>query len=91
MTMATDVRARPRLVGKAMLRYDQVRETHLLLLPERVVRLNASSAAILTRCDGAATVAEIIEGLEAEFGASGLRSDVMTFLGVAREHGWIEI
>ncbi len=82
--------ARPRLVRKAVLRYDEVRQTHVLLLPERVVKLNASGAAILARCDGSATVAEIVEKLEAEFDATDLTTDVTSFLTVAADHGWVE-
>ena len=81
---------RPRLVGKAVLRCDQVRGSHVLLLPERVVRLNASAAAILARCDGSSTVAEIVAGLEAEFGTSDLTGDVSAFLAEAAGHGWVE-
>lgn len=90
MTDAVALSARPRLVRKAVLRYDQVRQTHVLLLPERVVKLNASSAAILARCDGTATVSEIIEKLQAEFQATGIASDVTAFLTAAAGHGWVE-
>ncbi|MPZ61247.1 MAG: pyrroloquinoline quinone biosynthesis peptide chaperone PqqD [Propionibacteriales bacterium] len=72
-----------------MLRYDSVRQAHLLLLPERVVRLNDSGAAILTRCDGTATVAEVVADLETEFELSGLADDVTAFLDDAVVHGWV--
>ena len=45
---------RPRLVTGARLRYDEVREEHLLLVPEGAVRLNPSAAEVLELCDGAA-------------------------------------
>ena len=35
---------RPRLVTGARLRYDEVREEHLLLIPEGAVRLNPTAA-----------------------------------------------
>jgi pyrroloquinoline quinone biosynthesis protein D len=38
---------RPRLVTGARLRYDEVREEHLLLIPEGAVRLNATAADVL--------------------------------------------
>ena len=38
---------RPRLVDGARLQYDEVREEHLLLVPEGAVRLNATAAAVL--------------------------------------------
>lgn len=90
MTGSTALETQPRLVGKAVLRYDQVRKIHVLLLPERVVRLNDSGAAILARCDGSATVAEIIATLQEKFNAADLTSDVTAFLTAAASHGWIE-
>lgn len=91
MSGPTALDARPRLVGKAVLRYDEVRRTHVLLLPERVVRLNPSAAAILARSDGSATVAEIAATLAAEFDTSNdVTSDVAAFLTDAAGHGWIE-
>lgn len=89
MTAAVDIAARPRLVTKAMLRFDPVRNSHLLLLPERVVRLNATSAAILARCDGSITVGELINVLEEEYGTTGLAADVTAFLAAAHDHGWV--
>ena len=44
---------RPRLVTGARLRYDEVREEHLLLIPEGAVRLNPTAAQVLELCDGA--------------------------------------
>ena len=38
---------RPRLVTGARLQYDDVREEHVLLVPEGVVRLNPTAAAVL--------------------------------------------
>lgn len=87
----TTLDARPRLVGKAVLRYDEVRRTHLLLLPERVVRLNPSAAAILARCDGSATVAEIAAALAAQFRGGDVAGDVTAFLAEAAGHGWVEV
>ena len=43
---------RPCLVAGARLRYDEVREEHLLLIPEGAVRLNATAAEVLELCDG---------------------------------------
>ena len=43
---------RPRLVTGARLRYDDVRDEHILLVPEGVVRLNPSAAEVLELCDG---------------------------------------
>ena len=84
-----DPASAPRLVRKGRLRFDEVRDGDVLLLPERVVRLNTSSAAILRLCDGTRTVAEIIAKLEADFDTPGLGDDVLGFLRDARERGWV--
>ena len=51
--------ARPALRRYARLQYDEVRQKHLLLLPEAFLILNETSAAILALCDGHRTVADI--------------------------------
>jgi len=84
-----DLQATPRLAAKAMLRHDTVRGADLLLLPERVVRLNASSAAILRLCDGSRTVDAMVAQLQADFDAGDLTADVVAFLRDARTHGWV--
>lgn len=84
-----DLQATPRLAAKAMLRHDTVRGADLLLLPERVVRLNASSAAILRLCDGSRTVDAMVAQLQADFDARDLTGDVVAFLRDARTHGWV--
>lgn len=84
-----DLAGRPRLRGPARLKYDKARQTEMLLLPERVVNLNATAAAILRLCDGARTVSEIIGELETAYGQTGLKEDVVEFLGQAADRGWI--
>lgn len=86
-----DLTATPRLATKAMLKHDNVRDVELLLLPERVVLLNKSSAAILGLCDGSRTVRQLVEQLERDFDATDLASDVMTFLKDASGRGWVVV
>ena len=79
----------PRLALGAVLRHDDVRGQDILLLPERMVKLNESGAAILGLCDGRRSVAEITEELERRFAAAGLQADVVEFLAAFAEHGWV--
>lgn len=79
------------LTGKARLRFDRVREETVLLLPERIVKLNATGAAILRLCDGLCTVQEIISELEGRFEQSGLEPDVLAFLQDVIGKGWVEV
>ncbi|WP_223838435.1 pyrroloquinoline quinone biosynthesis peptide chaperone PqqD [Saccharopolyspora pogona] len=84
-----DLTATPRLATKAMLKHDSVRDAELLLLPERVVHLNASGAAILRLCDGSRTVRQVVSQLEHDFEATGLANDVVAFLQDAHGLGWV--
>ncbi|CAM3881559.1 pyrroloquinoline quinone biosynthesis peptide chaperone PqqD [Cohnella lubricantis] len=82
--------AKPRLRRPARLKYDSLRQTELLLLPERVVSLNATAAAILRLCDGQRTVSEIVGELESAYGQTDLKGDVLEFLMLAADRGWVE-
>jgi pyrroloquinoline quinone biosynthesis protein D len=67
---------RPRLTTGARLRYDEVREEHLLLVPEGAVRLNASAAAVLELCDGERSVEDIVSVLSERYPDVDLGGDV---------------
>jgi pyrroloquinoline quinone biosynthesis protein D len=59
--------SRPRLARHVKLTFDRTRQRPILLLPETVVVLNGTGAAILERCDGKRTVAEIEASLSTEY------------------------
>ena len=82
--------SKPSLIRKARLRYEKVRKIDLLLLPERVVKLNPTGAAILRLCDGSRTVQEISKELETQYGRANLEDEVLAFLRKVAEQGWIE-
>lgn len=86
-----DLTATPRLATKAMLKHDRVRDVELLLLPERVVLLNKSGAAILGLCDGSRTVRQLVDQLEHDFEATDLVNDVVSFLDDASGRGWVVV
>ncbi len=67
---------RPRLATGARLQYDDVREQDVLLVPEGVVRLNPTAAAVLELCDGERSLEEIINTLSARYDGTDLRDDV---------------
>ena len=60
---ADDPAARPILAAMARLRDDRRSGRKMLLSPERGLTLNASAAAIVTRCTGQYSTAEIIDSL----------------------------
>jgi pyrroloquinoline quinone biosynthesis protein D len=67
---------RPRLVTGARLLYDDVREEHMLLVPEGAVRLNPTAAEVLELCDGEHSLDEIVGALSARYVGFDLREDV---------------
>lgn len=61
--------ARPRLARGVRLTNSEAHGGMVLLAPERVFKADAIAAAILERCTGEATLAEIVDGLAAQFNA----------------------
>ena len=78
---------RPRLVTGARLVYDDVREGHVLLIPEGAVRLNRTAAEVLELCDGERSLDEIVGALSARYEGFDLRDDVRELLGRMTEKG----
>ena len=77
----------PRLVTGARLRYDEVREEHLLLVPEGAVRLNPSAAEVLELCDGQRSVDEIVDVLTARYDGADVADDVRELVDGMAERG----
>ncbi len=51
------------------LQWEPAQEAHVLLYPEGMVKLNGSAGAILSRCDGVRSVADIVADLERTYGS----------------------
>ncbi len=83
--------SRPAIGSGFRLQWESAQNAHVLLYPEGMVKLNASAAAILTRCDGVRTVEDIVADLERAFSVNGLGRDVLAFLGLALERHWLEL
>lgn len=82
--------ARPRLRSQVRIRWDSVRQRHVLLMPEKVVLLNETGAAILQLCNGERTFEEIVHELSRRYGGADVEQDVAEFLQQAAERGWLE-
>jgi len=80
---------RPRLVTGARLRYDDVREEHVLLIPEGAVRLNPSAAEVLELCDGERSLDEIVGALAARYEGADLRDDVVELVDAMAQKGLV--
>jgi pyrroloquinoline quinone biosynthesis protein D len=80
---------RPRLARHVRLTFDRTRRRHVLLLPETVVLLRGSGAAVLALCDGRRTVEEIETALRARFAAVP-PGEVAAFLDGLAARRWVE-
>ncbi len=80
---------RPRLVTGARLRYDEVREEHLLLVPEGVVRLNPTAAEVLELCDGERSLEDIVAALSGRYNGADLGDDVRGLLDAMTQKGLV--
>jgi len=79
---------RPRLVDGARLQYDDVREEHVLLIPEGAVRLNDTAAQVLELCDGR-TLDEIAAVLSERYQGADVTDDVRELVDTMGERGLV--
>ena len=80
---------RPRLVDGARLQYDDVRQEHLLLVPEGAVRLNETAAQVLALCDGEHSLEEIAAAISARYAGAAVAGDVRELIGGMGERGLV--
>ena len=80
---------RPRLITGARLRYDEVREEHLLLIPEGAVRLNPTAADVLELCDGRRSLDDIAAALSARYAGADVRDDVIELVDAMTQRGLV--
>jgi pyrroloquinoline quinone biosynthesis protein D len=80
---------RPRLATGARLAYDDVRDEHVLLIPEGAVRLNPTAAEVLELCDGERSLDDIAGALSARYEGADLRDDVVELLDAMAQKGLV--
>jgi pyrroloquinoline quinone biosynthesis protein D len=86
-----DLQACPRVAKMFRLQWEDVQQSWVLLYPEGMVKLNGSAGEIMKRLDGNTTVAGLITALEHDFGAADLSADVLDFLRIAKQQGWVKV
>jgi pyrroloquinoline quinone biosynthesis protein D len=84
-----DSTTRPRIGPGFRLQWEPAQESHVLLYPEGMVKLNQSGGEIMKRCDGQRSVALIVGELEEAFAARGLEADVLAFIALAAKQRWL--
>jgi pyrroloquinoline quinone biosynthesis protein D len=80
---------RPRLATGARLQYDDVREEHVLLIPEGVVRLNPTAAEVLDLCDGERSLDDIVGALSARYEGADIGDDVRELVAAMAQKGLV--
>lgn len=72
--------------------WEEAQQAHVLLYPEGMVKLNDSASEILKRCDQTRTVQSLIDELSDAYpNMPEIESDVIEFLQVAQQNGWVDI
>lgn len=74
--------SKPHLPRGMHLKHDATRDEWLLMAPERVLKLNGAAVEILKRCDGNATLDDIVDELAVAFTADRdrIETDVRALL-----------
>ena len=80
---------RPRLVTGARLQYDDVREEHMLLIPEGAVLLNPTAAEVLALCDGERSLDDIASALSERYDGADVHDDVRELVDALAEKGLV--
>jgi pyrroloquinoline quinone biosynthesis protein D len=81
----------PHLPRGVRLRFDPVRERHVLLAPERLLLPDETAVAILQSCDGNTSVSDIARSLAARFDseADAIVRDVIELLQDLADRGFV--
>lgn len=79
----------PEVAPTFRVQWEEVQDCYVVLYPEGMVKLNQSSGEIMKRIDGNTSIEAIIKDLETAFSENDLESDVIKFLEVAYDTGWI--
>ena len=80
---------RPRLVTGARLVYDDVREEHMLLVPEGAARLNPTAAAVLGLFDGERSLEQIVGALAGRYEGGEVGDDVRELVEALTRQGLV--
>lgn len=83
----------PTLPRGVRLHYDRVRETWVLLAPERAITLDAVGHTILSEVDGTRSFAQITAGLAQKYNAPAeeIARDSAGFLGALRDRRFLDV
>lgn len=89
MSARFDADSVPELAPTLRFQWEEAQDCYVILYPEGMVKLSSSAGEIVKRCDGTASVGEVIANLKEQFPGAELEHDVYRFLEEAHENGWI--
>jgi len=69
--------------------WEPAQDTYVLLYPEGLIKLPGSAGEIMKRIDGKVSADDIVRDLEEAFPGADVKQDVIDFLEVAHDKGWI--
>lgn len=84
-----DTNVTPEIAPTFRFQWEEAQDCYVVLYPEGMVKLSGSAGEIMKRVSGDMTIDEIINELETAFSESNLKADVIKFLEVAYDNGWI--
>ena len=80
----------PKLAPTFRFQWEEAQDCYVILYPEGMVNLSGSAGEIMQRCDGNASVAEILAQLQSSFPGADIEQDVYNFIGHAYDNGWLK-
>jgi len=83
--------SRPKLPRHTKLKFDETRQVWVILAPERVLAPDEIAVEVLQLCDGARSVAEMVDQLAAKYTADrgAIATDVIAMLQDLADKGFL--
>ena len=79
----------PEVAPTFRVQWEEVQDCYVVLYPEGMVKLSGSAGEIMKRINGEKSIQTIINDLKTTFSETRLENDVIQFLEVAYNNGWI--
>ncbi len=71
--------------------WEEAQQSHVILFPEGMVKLNGSAGEVSSLVDGKNTVDQIITSLKGKFkDVEGIEKDILSMIQFALDKAWIE-
>ena len=71
--------------------WEEAQQSHVILFPEGMVKLNGSAGEVLSLVDGKNSVDQIIASLKIKFkDVEGIEKDILSMIQFALDKAWIE-